>query len=643
MEAAERLDTKTKACGCKFEVKVQRMDFAWKIVKREGHGTHNHSLVVYEEGHRGINGLSPRAKNLIRQMNNAHAKPKVIMPAVQTEYPDDHPNMRHIYNYKDKIRRDANEGRNPAQQFLHLEKEHKYVQWIAVEEGSRAVPHAFVSHPSMVEVLRTYPLVIGMDTTYKTNKYGFPFLEIVGVTPTNQNFLIAYAIMKDETADSYRWVLEKLKMLLGASVSPKAILTDKEPGLLKPVAEVFPNTAHLLCTWHINNDVEARVGKICGNKLNGEYFKNGVWKRIMNATSEAVYNAVVADMEENWSRWSAIMTYVHGTWLKHKEKFVRYETNKVLHFGNRTTCRVESQHSVLKSWLGRSHGALDTVFRKVHAAVENQFIEIKNRLESSRRKHGVKYNGFLFQHLTGRVLHHALHLILEEQKRMWELSVEVYERCGGALLTTHGLPCACTIFTANQCGVGLYIDLIDPFWKTLRIREGANIPQFLEETAQDADHFRVLVDEVLNSDVAVIRGISSLIHDELHREHAGHVKPDPNVSRRGRPPNDRNSTTRNLSHVEHVRRSGSRGRVRGRGRGRVHSEARPTGIYSSSSSFSLGTFTSVDHLAGHFKEQIPNLIYPFLCGFNDVDGDGNCGFRCIAHYGYGDEARHREI
>ncbi|XP_021836304.1 uncharacterized protein [Spinacia oleracea] len=309
----------------------------------------------------------------------------------------------------------------------------------------------------MVEVLRTYPLVIGMDTTYKTNKYGFPFLEIVGVTPTNQNFLIAYAIIKDETTDNYRWVLEKLKMLLGAS--------------------------------HINNDVEAHVGKICGNKLNGEYFKNGVWKRIMNATSEDAYNAAVADMEENWSRWTAIMTYVHGTWLKHKEKFLRYETNKVLHFGNRTTCRVESQHSVLKSWLGNSHGALDTVFRKVHAAVENQFIEIKNRLESSRQKHGVKYDGFLFQHLTGRVSHHALHLILEEQKRMWELSVEVYERCGCALLTTHGLPCACTIFTANQGGVGLYIDLIDPFWKTLRIGEGANIPQFLEETAQDADHF----------------------------------------------------------------------------------------------------------------------------------------------------------
>ncbi|XP_021858368.1 uncharacterized protein [Spinacia oleracea] len=182
MEAAERLDTKTKACGCKFEVKcVQRMDFAWQIVKREGHGTHNHSLVVYEEGHRGISGLSPGAKNLIHQMNNAHAKPKVIMSAVQTEYPDDHPNMRHIYNYNDKIRRDAHERRNPAQQFLHLAKEHKYVQWIAVEEGSRAVTHAFVAHPSMVEVLRTYPLVIGMDTTYKTNKYGH---DVIGMDTT---------------------------------------------------------------------------------------------------------------------------------------------------------------------------------------------------------------------------------------------------------------------------------------------------------------------------------------------------------------------------------------------------------------------------------------------------------------------------
>uniref|UniRef100_A0A803MWX3 Uncharacterized protein n=1 Tax=Chenopodium quinoa TaxID=63459 RepID=A0A803MWX3_CHEQI len=45
--------------------------------------------------------------------------------------------------------------------------------------------HAFMAHPVMIDILRTYPYVIGMDSTYKTNRYGMMFFEIVGVTPTN--------------------------------------------------------------------------------------------------------------------------------------------------------------------------------------------------------------------------------------------------------------------------------------------------------------------------------------------------------------------------------------------------------------------------------------------------------------------------
>ncbi|XP_056695213.1 protein FAR1-RELATED SEQUENCE 5-like [Spinacia oleracea] len=211
----------------------------WVIELLNDRDTHNHTLIVYPEGHRGVSGLSQGAKEVIREMNDAQAKPKHIMVAIKNKYPEEHPNMRHIYNFKDKIRREGSEGRNMVERMLHLAREQGYINWVSCNDRSnKVITRLFLAHPAMVEVLRTYPLVIGLDSTYKTNKYGFPFLEIVGVTPTNQNFLIAYAFMKDETSTSYRWVLEKLKLLLGEGVTPTAILTDKEGGLMRPVAEV---------------------------------------------------------------------------------------------------------------------------------------------------------------------------------------------------------------------------------------------------------------------------------------------------------------------------------------------------------------------------------------------------------------------
>lgn len=102
--------------------------------------------------------------------------------------------------------------------------------------------------------------------------------------------MISYAFMKDETTQSYRWVLEKLKSFLVKAIIPSTIVTDKEGGLLKSVAEVFPNSKHLLCSWHINNDVEAHVSYLCNKNRYWCNVQEQVFEKKHRATSEAEYN-----------------------------------------------------------------------------------------------------------------------------------------------------------------------------------------------------------------------------------------------------------------------------------------------------------------------------------------------------------------
>ena len=258
MMNAIRKDTKSKANNCPFKLKVEyvRVVNGWKLSCLNG--THNHSLVVYPEGHRQISGLSIAAKQVVRDMTQAQVPPRHIMRTLVEKCPGDRPNIRHVYNCRSKIRMEQFEGREVVHQVLHLARQSKYLTWVFTDSNN-VLQHAFMAHPIMTNLLRTYPYVIGMDSTYKTNRYGMPFFEIVGVTPTNQNFLVAYAFMRSESQESYRWVLQCLRLLIGYHREPSVLLTDRELGLCAALKSVFPKTRHMLCVWHINKDVEAKV------------------------------------------------------------------------------------------------------------------------------------------------------------------------------------------------------------------------------------------------------------------------------------------------------------------------------------------------------------------------------------------------
>ncbi|KAL2926008.1 Protein FAR1-RELATED SEQUENCE 5, partial [Bienertia sinuspersici] len=216
---AVRLNTKRKGVGCKFVIKVaERKDWSgfFIAVKAGENGKHNHELVVYPEGHRQISGLSPEAKQLVREMSDAQTKPSRIVVALQQQFPADNPTVRHVYNYRDNIRRERLDGRNPAQQVLHEVVQRGYVYWTATDVDGY-ICQLLCAHLLSLQLFRTWPYVVRMDSTYKTNKYNMPLVEIVGVTPCNNNFLIGYALLQNESSESYQWVLECFRNILGDS------------------------------------------------------------------------------------------------------------------------------------------------------------------------------------------------------------------------------------------------------------------------------------------------------------------------------------------------------------------------------------------------------------------------------------------
>ncbi|KAI5647958.1 hypothetical protein M9H77_33963 [Catharanthus roseus] len=63
------------------------------------------------------------------------------------------------------------EGRNTVEEVLRLSAERGYTVFHRNREDSNVLSDIVVAHPTSIAMIRTWPYILIMDTTYKTNKY----------------------------------------------------------------------------------------------------------------------------------------------------------------------------------------------------------------------------------------------------------------------------------------------------------------------------------------------------------------------------------------------------------------------------------------------------------------------------------------
>jgi hypothetical protein len=59
------------------------------------------------------------------------------------------------------------------------------------------------AHPESLAYLKSYPDILILDCTYKTNKYKIPLLDIVGIDACQRSFCIAFAFLGGEEEKDY--------------------------------------------------------------------------------------------------------------------------------------------------------------------------------------------------------------------------------------------------------------------------------------------------------------------------------------------------------------------------------------------------------------------------------------------------------
>jgi hypothetical protein len=103
---------------------------------------------------------------------------------------------------------------NEMQHLMKLLDDNNYFFKARTNGESEYVHDIFFAHPKSVCLFNTFPTVLLMDSTYKTNKYGMPLFEIVGETSCEETYSVGFAFMSSEKEENFTWMLQQCMALL---------------------------------------------------------------------------------------------------------------------------------------------------------------------------------------------------------------------------------------------------------------------------------------------------------------------------------------------------------------------------------------------------------------------------------------------
>ena len=182
--------------------------------------------------------------------------------------------------------------------------------------------------------------VIEGDATYKTNRFGLPLLLFCGVDNNGITFLIAGCLLSDEHFESYEWALLNFTKL--GLPSPKVIFTDGDAEFARAIHMVWPESIHLLCRFHIAQNITKNLAGILREDLND--FLSEFW-RVASLEDEAEY---LAQLEAMKVRWCNAVHYLTILEAKQKKWAFAY-THQYFVAGMASTQRQESVNFQVKA------------------------------------------------------------------------------------------------------------------------------------------------------------------------------------------------------------------------------------------------------------------------------------------------------
>ncbi|KAG2193120.1 hypothetical protein INT47_003111 [Mucor saturninus] len=366
-----------------------------------------------------------------------------------------------------------------------------YVIRIQVKENQE-VKGLFFIHEKAISEARRWLEAITIDATYKTNAHKMSLVNIVGTSNASsvkggnhlQTFAIAAAFVNSETEGTYQWILEELREAVWPTETsfklPSVIVTDNEHALRNAIETVFPESQHLLCSWHLWNTMLTKlaIGKIVSVEYNLRIAEaESEFKAMMNSSdltsfqkASDHFQQIITTVEYFKENGQIALSYLRDVLMKEDEmkRWAGFYANQHVHMGNRTSGRAESFHSGLKKALGsQSASRMSLTTKRMHAYYEKKREDRYRRLTVERISISSvifdESREYRFKDLAFKVVRFAMDKIRTNLvASMQDSFLSKGKDCNCWDRVRYNVPCPCII--SNSPGV-LPLSIVDEGWR----------------------------------------------------------------------------------------------------------------------------------------------------------------------------------
>ncbi|GMI98510.1 FAR1-related sequence 2 [Hibiscus trionum] len=221
--------------------------------------------------------------------------------------------------------------------------------------------------------------VVFFDTFFVRNKYKIPYIPIIGVNHHFQYMLLGCALIGESTTSAFVWLMRSWLKAMGGR-APKVVLTDQDKVLNEAVADVFPNSRHCFCLWHVLSKLPENLGSTMNQDEN-----------FMKKFNKCIYRSWTHEQFEE--RWCSMVNkfdlkeheWVHSLY-NDREKWVPIHMRHVFLAGISTAERSESVASFFDKFMRKAATFSEFIVQLKQFSLELYEMEDKADFETQNKQ-----------------------------------------------------------------------------------------------------------------------------------------------------------------------------------------------------------------------------------------------------------------
>jgi len=225
--------------------------------------------------------------------------------------------------------------------------------------------------------------IVLYDTKHGTNRYGFKIGMFVSLDGNGKTQVLAGSVVRCEDTPSFSWVFKSFKLKFGSC--PKIVFTDSDPAMAAAILETWPESPHLLCTFHLFKNFYEHVHPLFNQKTKEwSVICNMWWFCCKNSdlscciSFDESFDKIVSFVSEHGSNGNPMKKELVIQWLEglkeRKKQWAACYTYNYCTLGVHSTVRSEAINSVIASFC-KTTSDMTTLIHKLEYMVDNQRFE----------------------------------------------------------------------------------------------------------------------------------------------------------------------------------------------------------------------------------------------------------------------------